>query len=47
MLETCPNPIQEPYEVWHQQMVGMAMGKYSQGILAHSDKPNSNKSHYE
>ena len=29
MLETNPNPIQEPYEVWHQQMVCMAMGKYS------------------
>ena len=29
MLETNPNPIQEPNEVWHQQMVCMAMGKYS------------------
>ena len=29
MLETNPNPIQEPYEMWHQQMVGMPMGKYS------------------
>ena len=28
MLETCPYKIQEPHEVWYQQMVGMAVGKY-------------------
>ncbi len=46
-LETSPNPLQEPHEMWHQQMVGMAMGKYPQRILAHSDKPYSNESHNE
>ena len=35
MLETNPNPIQEPYEVWHQQMAGMAVGKYPKRLLAH------------
>ena len=47
MLETCPNPIQEPYEMWHQQMVGMAMGKYPQRILAHSRQSDSAQSHNE
>lgn len=36
MLEARPYSIQESYEMWHQQMAVMAMGKYSQRILAHS-----------
>ncbi len=47
MLETCQHPIQEPYEVWHQQMVGMAMGKYPKGILAHRRQLDSAQSHNE
>ena len=47
MLETQPNPIQEPYEMWHQQMVGMAVGKYPKGILAHSNMSYSKESHNE
>ena len=47
MLETSPNPIREPHEVWRQQMVGMAMGKYPKGTLAHSRQSDSAQSHNE
>ena len=37
--------VQEPPKVWHKEAVGMAMGKYPQGLLAYCAQPDTSKSH--
>ena len=34
-LEENRNKVQEPPKMWNKEVVGMAMGKYPQRLLAH------------
>ena len=46
-LEENRHKVQEPPKVWHKEMVGMAMGKYPQGLLAYCALPDTSKSHVQ
>ena len=46
-LEENRHKVQKPPKMWNKEVVGMAVGKYPQRLLAHCTQPDTSESHIQ